>query len=275
MRIIALLAAYNEERFIGPCLENLIRQGLEVYLIDNSSVDSTVSIAEKYLGRGLLHIEIFPRDGMFCWQSLLKRKEELAATLDADWFLHVDADEIRLPPISNTSIAEALVDIDTQGYNTVNFFEFTFIPTREEPDHDHPQFQQTMCWYYPFLPSWPHRLNMWKRQDFQVDLASSGGHKINFPDLRIYPHSFPMRHYLFLSVAHAEEKYINKEYDPEEIASGWHRSRIELKSKKIRLPSQKLLRYYKSDDCLDSSSPLICHYLFDADWAKGDKKKLT
>jgi glycosyltransferase involved in cell wall biosynthesis len=63
IRVIALLASYNEERFIAGCLENLIGQGLQVYLIDNESTDNTVAIAERYAGRGLIGIETLPRAG--------------------------------------------------------------------------------------------------------------------------------------------------------------------------------------------------------------------
>jgi glycosyltransferase involved in cell wall biosynthesis len=45
MRVIALLAAYNEERFIAGCIEHLFQQSVDVYLIDNSSTDNTVTIA--------------------------------------------------------------------------------------------------------------------------------------------------------------------------------------------------------------------------------------
>jgi len=67
VRVIALIAAYNEERFIAGCLEHLIAHGLNVYLIDNDSTDRTVKFAEPYLGRGLIGIEAIPRDGVYRW----------------------------------------------------------------------------------------------------------------------------------------------------------------------------------------------------------------
>src|SRR5918911_1328348 len=79
VRVVALVATYNEERFIGSCLEHLIEQGVQVYLIDNSSSDRTVEIAERYLGRGLIDIETFPRaGGVYKWRSILERQEQLA-----------------------------------------------------------------------------------------------------------------------------------------------------------------------------------------------------
>src|SRR4029450_4028264 len=39
VRIVALIAAYNEARFIGGCLDHLHEQGVETYLCDNGSTD--------------------------------------------------------------------------------------------------------------------------------------------------------------------------------------------------------------------------------------------
>ena len=74
MRVVALLAAYNEERFIGKCLEHLIGQGIEAYLMDNSSTDGTVEVAQNYLDRGLIGIENVPRpDGLHKLQVQLQK----------------------------------------------------------------------------------------------------------------------------------------------------------------------------------------------------------
>jgi glycosyltransferase involved in cell wall biosynthesis len=259
-RIIALLAVYNEERFIAASLDHLINQGLQVYLIDNSSTDQTVAIAERYLGKGLIGIDEFPRAGVYSWKPILQHKEYLASTLDADWFMHVDADEIRLSPYSNTTLAQAISKVDAQGFNAVNFMEFTFIPTKESPDHDHSNFQETMRWYYPFLPSFPHRLNAWKRQSNPVDLARSGGHRVQFPGLNMYLESFRMRHYLFLSIPHAIQKYVNRVYDPLEVERGWHNWRSKIESWMMDLPSQNEMRTYQSDVQLDASNPRVKHF---------------
>ena len=120
---------------------------------------------ERFLGRGLVGIETLPRSGFFSLRQQLARKEALAATLDADWFLHVDADQIVLPARSTQLLAQALAEVDARGYNAVNFRQFAFVPTLEAPDHDHPDYLRTMRWYYPCEPSFPHSLRAWKRQD--------------------------------------------------------------------------------------------------------------
>jgi glycosyltransferase involved in cell wall biosynthesis len=262
MRVVAILATYNEERFIASCLENLFRQGVQAYLIDNDSTDQTVALARRYLGQGLIDIENFPHDGIFRWSSILRRKEELAATIEADWFMHVDADEIYTSPRPAMTFAEILEEIDAQGYNAVNFVQCTFIPTIEAPDHDHARFVETMRWYYPFAPTFPQLIRAWKRQPVRVELAQSGGHLVSFPGRHLCTQTFPMRHYHFLSVPHAIRKYAFKNYDPAEVRNGWHEWRSKLRPDMIKLPSQAELNTYISDDQLDVSNPRTRHCFF-------------
>ena len=262
MRVMALLATYNEERFVAGCLENLIRQGVDVYLIDNSSTDRTVAIASRYLGRGLTGLERLPHDGVFRWRRILQRKEELAATLDADWFLHVDADERHLPPRNRATLAAALRDADERGFTTASFREFIFVPTMESPDHDHPGFERTMQYYYPFEPQPSHLVRAWKRQSARVDLSSTGGHRPNFPGMRLYPEPFVMRHYLALSPLHLVEKYANRRFDQTEVRNGWHGWRTRVTGE-IAMPSRRQMRAYTTDTALDPSHPRARHWFED------------
>jgi len=262
------MAAYNEERFIAGCLEHLLQQNVDVYLIDNCSSDQTAAIARRYMAHGLIGIETVPREGIYSWRPILERKEQLANALDADWFMNVDPDEIRLPPRACQSLAQAFAEADGEGCNAVNFQEFTFIPTREAPDHDHQDFQKTMRWYYPFLPSpVPNQVKAWKRQPGPVEFAWSGGHQVRFEGLRIFPQWFPMRHYFYLSVPHAIRKYVGRRYDPAEVEAGWHKLRARVRPEMIKLPAEAELRPYLSDGELDPSNPRVRHYLFDAVWA--------
>lgn len=274
LRVVALLATFNEERFVGSCIEHLATQGVSVYLIDNDSTDETVARAERHLGRGLVGIERLPRNGEFSLTSILQRKEELARTLEADWFIHHDADEIRAAPRGRRALADALTEIDAAGYNAVNFLEFTFVPTTESPRHDHPRFTDSMRHYYPFLPSFPHRLGTWKRQSAEVDLTSSAGHQLWFPGLRMWPESFPMRHYLFLSPEHAYEKYAGRLRTRSETAQGWGGWRTSLATAAqkdhidlLRLPRPDELRPYLGDALLDPSEPLTVHHWIH-EWAE-------
>ena len=152
------------------------------------------------------------------------------------------------------------------------------MPTIEEPDHDHPDFQRTMRWYYPYKSGMAHGLKAWKRptgssrqwfpkprkRGNRAELAWSGGHRIRFRGMRVYQRPFPMRHYLFLSVPHAIEKYVERRFDAEELRSGWHQWRARLTEDSLRLPAQSELRAYGDDWSLDSANPRSEHYI--AQW---------
>src|SRR5689334_9957716 len=131
-RVVALLAAYNEADVIGAVLAHLIAEGVEVYVIDNGSTDATAAVAEAFVGKGVLRVERMTgspdNDGTnaFQWERILRRKEELAREIDADWFIHHDADEFRESPWSGRSLAEAIAAVDRAGYNAIDFAVLNF-----------------------------------------------------------------------------------------------------------------------------------------------------
>jgi Glycosyl transferase family 2 len=255
MKIVAMLQTYNEQRFIGDCLDHLAAQGISAYLVDNESTDDTVAIAERRLGGNLLGIETLARDGHFALYSQLQRKEELAQSLDADWLIHQDTDEFRVSPNRGRSLAQEIEEIDEAGFNAVNFLEFVFVPTREAPDHDHADYLETLRSYYPVLPRFPNRLNAWKRQDGPVNLTDSGGHWVRFPGLHMAPNSMYSRHYLFLSLSDVARKFGPDRYAPDEVARGWHNWRVDQTPSTIELPCEHDLRRYEADHLLDPSKP--------------------
>jgi len=135
-RVIALMSSFNEEDIISQVIGHLVRNGVEVYLIDNRSTDQTVQEASQWLGRGLIAIEEFPKnshnsDGSYDgydWAGILHRKEELTGEIRADWFIHHDADEIRECPWPGLTLKEAIRWVDTLGYNCVDSRVFDFPP---------------------------------------------------------------------------------------------------------------------------------------------------
>lgn len=64
--------------------------------------------------------------GVYDWRGLLRRKEELAeefaAEEEADWLIHLDPDELRLPPPGAGTLAEALAeDVRLPGESELRF----------------------------------------------------------------------------------------------------------------------------------------------------------
>ena len=267
VRVVVILAAFNESRFIEHAIEHYLRNDVEVLLIDNESTDRTYDLARPYLGHGIVEIVSRPRRGLFEWRKLLELKTHLARQTEADWYLHADPDEVRMSPNAGQSLHDALQEADHAGYNAVDFDEYTFVPTAESPDHDHAQYAQTMRWYYPFAPRRPHRLSAWKKAAAEANgaaelgLAESGGHSVAFPGLRASPARFKMKHYLILSLSHAIEKYGMRKHPAEELKHGWHQWRNELPRAAMRLPSEEQLHRYVDDEHLCNDNAQTRHLI--------------
>jgi len=226
--VVALISAYNEEDIIVPCLQYLIKQGLEVYLIDNWSTDSTVELASEFLGKGLLAIEKFPKDrppSHYVWKDILSRIEQLTKEIKADWFLFQDVDEIRTSPWPGLSLRAAILKVDREGFNSIDHTVVTFYPV----DNDFAAGTDFGAYfeYFEFSdrPGQFVEINAWKNLGRRVSLATSGGHEIRFKGRRIYPFRFLLKHYPVRSQAHGEKKIFRERkprWLPQEKASGWH-----------------------------------------------------
>ncbi|HET6892701.1 MAG TPA: glycosyltransferase, partial [Pyrinomonadaceae bacterium] len=227
-RVVALISAYNEEDIIVPCLQYLIKQGLEVYLIDNWSTDSTVELASEFLGKGVLAIEKFPQDkppSHYVWRDILSRIEQLAEEIEADWFLFQDVDEIRTSPWPGLSLRDAILKVDREGFNSIDHTVVTFYPV----DNDFAAGADFEAYfkYFEFSdrPGQFVEINAWKNLGRRVSLTTSGGHEIRFKGRRTYPFRFLLKHYPVRSQAHGEKKIFRERkprWLPQERASGWH-----------------------------------------------------
>lgn len=268
-RAVALVQSFDSMRTLRACLENLFSQGLEAWVLDNGSTDGSREVAEGYLGRGVLAVEEAPRNGLFDHAGLLTRKEAAARRIDADWFVHVDTDELLRPPSGFPTVLEALRSADAGGFDAVNFFEFIFVPTAEDPDHDHPRFPETMRWYYPFAPQPLHRVSGWKRRTGEIGLVATGGHDVRLPGTRLFPENLVLRHYPVLSRAHAVAKYSSRRHPIAPLARGWHGWRERLDPSRVTLPPRAALRLDDGCSPLDGSQPRTRH-LFVAEEAPRD-----
>jgi glycosyltransferase involved in cell wall biosynthesis len=212
-RTVAIIAAYNEEDVIAQVIGDLIEQRISVFLIDHRSEDGTVAEAARYLGRGLVGIERFPdesgfpdEDGeRFAWESILRRKQQLAETLGFDWVMHADADELRESPWPTLSLASAIGLVDRLGYSAIDFAVFHFRPTTENPFRRGDDLRRAFQYYEAPKPYDRLQIKCWKNIA-PVDLVSSGGHEALFDARRVFPIRFVLRHYPIRSREHGERK---------------------------------------------------------------------
>ena len=228
-RVVAILTSYNEEDVIVPSIKYMIDQGISVYLIDNWSTDSTYTLAEQFLGKGLIGIEKFPKEApslYYDWEFLLSRKEELTNEIQADWFIHYDVDEIRESPWPEVCLKDAIYDVDKAGFNCINhtLIEFYPIDNNFVPGSDF----RSHFKYFEFGKQSGDfiRINAWKNFGQNISLAETGGHEVSFEGRKVYPYNFHIKHYRVRSQSHGEKKIIierKARWNQDERAKGWHK----------------------------------------------------
>lgn len=87
-----IIPAYNEQRYIGKCLDSIARQSqmpLEVFVVDNNSTDKTVEIAQKYPFVRVLH-EKRQHQVYAQAKGFNKAKGDILGRIDADSILPKD-----------------------------------------------------------------------------------------------------------------------------------------------------------------------------------------
>jgi Glycosyl transferase family 2 len=94
VKIVAILAVRNEHIYLTNTLRNLIEDGIYFALLDNNSTDQTREIVLRDEFRShLVAFKDIAFDGTFDLARQLSEKMALMQSIEADWFLHHDADE--------------------------------------------------------------------------------------------------------------------------------------------------------------------------------------
>ena len=159
----------------------------------------------------------------FDWERILLRKTQLATELDANWFIHHDADEFRESPWSHLSLNDAIRHVDALGFNAIDFAGLDFWPVHDgfRAGDD---VRDAFTFYSEPAPYDRLQIRCWKKTD-GLDLASSGGHEARFAGRRVFPVRFILRHYPIRGQAHGERKVFQERRNrflERERARGWH-----------------------------------------------------
>ena len=257
--IVALLGIRNEALYLENCLERLYQQGISTCIIDNNSTDNSLDIAKSFTNRGVIQIETLQFDGYFDLFKMLKYKEKLASEINANWFIHHDADEIREAPAKLGNLYQAIFAVDKQGYNAINFDEFVFIPTDDNERNEGKDFVKTMKHYYFFEPHPLRQIKAWKKTSSPINLVDSGGHQVAFANRKIFPENFILRHYIGLSLSYLNSKYSTRVHSEEEVERGWHGWRAKFSEYRLNLPATENLKLHFEDGKWDKTDPKTEH----------------
>ena len=227
-QVAAIINVFNEIDILPEVVSHLSAHGVEVHLVDNWSTDGSFEIAQSMKSQGLCRDVIrFPESpsAQYEWARLLQHTSDYAASLEAEWIMHHDADEIRLCPWGGLTLAQSLAHVGDMGYNAVDFtvLDFRYLHSITEPKAP---YQASLNWFeFGRRPGHFIQVKAWKNTQSAVDLVSSGGHEAIFKSRRIYPLKFIMKHYPLRSRNQANRKVFSERLprtEEEKNKRGWH-----------------------------------------------------
>lgn len=226
-RVVAFMAAYNEEDIIVQSIKKWTDQGISVRILENWSTDATYELAKDLEGRLPVTVERFPQAGpsaYFDWGAMLQRIETLSKEIEAHWFVRRGADEVLASPWPGVSYKDALYLVDQAGFNCVDHTIVEFHPVDDEfkPGMDHEAYFRHFD-----LKNLSHQRQRkaWKNCGQSISTIASAGHDVRFDGRRVYPFRFLLKHYSFRSQRHGEKKVFRERkarWNPKERAKGWH-----------------------------------------------------
>ena len=213
-RVRAVVHTFNERDVIVPIVERLLRQQIEVILLDNWSTDGTVELVRSALGESAVRVERFPetgRDGTWEWGAQLDYAELLLRAQPGGWAIHHDADEIREAPWAGCDLRAGLWKVESRGYNAVDHTVVDFRPIDDawaeglDPSAAFEWFEFGQRAGHLF------QVKAWRNDGQAVGLAQSGGHLATaFDGARVFPYKFLLRHYSLRSSEHGRRKVFNE-----------------------------------------------------------------
>ena len=146
LRLVATMMVYNEADILSQVLDHLVDQGVHFVILDDGSEDGSVEIAQNYAGKGLLEHKVLKHDTMM-WGENLDRLLEMAARHHPDWILKNDADEFLEPPQEDETLARAIAEEDSRGYNAIQFNDFEFHLTDQDYNSNEPDIRKRLKFY--------------------------------------------------------------------------------------------------------------------------------
>ncbi len=226
---LALISIYNEADMIIETVDHLLKQEIDVHVIDNWSTDSGYELLmDRYSEDQRVTLSRFPEalTGRHEWARMLDHKVFLSRKSGYDWIMHYDADELRYSPWPGFNLNRAMAWVDALGYNAI---DFTVVNFRFCMDTQFifPTYEQNLL-RYEFGRRAGHfkQIKAWKNSVTETPvLSKSGGHECAFPNRCIFPLKFLTKHYPLRSPEQAIRK-IKKERLPRvewaQKKYGWH-----------------------------------------------------
>ena len=261
MRVVAILGVRNERPYLGNCLDHLIDNGVDFAVVDNDSSDGTVDLlAESRIAPHLVAYERLPFAGSFALEKLLEAKQRLAGSIDADWVIHLDADEIMHSRKPGEPLSSAIERIASEGFTVVDFEEFVFLPVADAYEVDRGSMQPLRHYYHFAMPYLP----LMRAYKNHVGLGNllMGGHLVTGEASKLADEKLVLRHYMFRDQNHAYSKYADRVFAADELQRGWHLDKHQRPQDIFAFPAADRLEELPFPECrdLNRERPRDSHY---------------
>jgi len=197
-----MIPTFNDEDIISEVLENMRDQGTFPVVLDNGSSDNTFNICKKFSDRGKIKLSRFYSES-FNMDSILEIAYDMALIEKPDWIVLCASDELFESGSKNFKLSEAISQIDSEGYNLIQFNRFDFFVS-DDDDKSAKTIREKLR-YYSYQDDFLYRA--WK---FIPGIRLlEDGHYPFFPEGQKYiicPRKLVIRHYTFRSKEQAEKK---------------------------------------------------------------------
>jgi len=202
MKIIGMLSVYNDGNIINEVIEHLLSQNLELVVLDNGSTDGSFEICRKFQDKGILQLKQFQTEtyNQFLVYRMLY---DMTIAHNPDWVVKIDSDEFLESGISKMNLKDAIIQVDKEGYNLIQFDRFDFFMT--DDDKKNSDSIKNKLRYYSCQGDFLYR--SWKYIP-GITLGTNGHYPV-FPGgigYKIYSKKFVLRHYPFRSKEQAKKK---------------------------------------------------------------------
>jgi hypothetical protein len=228
-RPLILTSTLNDSDIVLEIVQKLLEDGMDVIVHDNWSDDGTYEqLAALASTRSDLSVVRFPESGpsqYFQLITLLRLKEEIAATYPGRWIIHHDSDEIRCSPWPDLSLRQGLYLVDLMGFTAIDFTVCGFWPTDDRFAPGRGLERHIRHFEFSADPAYFIQAKAWRQSIKPVGLVHTAGHDAYFPERRIFPYKFLLKHYPLRSPSQARRKIFverRPRFAPEERGAGWH-----------------------------------------------------
>lgn len=261
LRICAIIAVRNGAQTLPAVLQHYKKNNIDVYIIDNESKDKTLEIARLFYGTTVKMITQVPYNGFFEWTRLLEAKEQVANSIETDWLIHADADEIFESPKNGETLREFIERCSESGIDVIDCNEFVFVPRDETEDFHGRDFIKEMTYYYHNRPGRIVYHRFVRKNNQKLNWKSTGGHRLDLTERVIGSECACLRHYIGLSLDHIRSQYLGRVFNGEELERNWHLQRVATNINFIKAPPSDRLFCVEKDGWV-TSNPEKKHLFF-------------